>query len=281
MNSKETYASALKTATDRLAENLIDDARFDARCLLAKACGKSFNDLMFCLSDSIEDNVKELFDSFIQRRVNREPLQYILGEWDFFGLTFSVGEGVLIPRPETEFLAETAIRETPLNGVVFDVCSGSGCIGITVAKERRDVSVYLFEKYDSPFVYSAKNISRHGLTNVTLVRCDMTKGVPVGVKKPDVILSNPPYIESSVVPTLQAEVQREPVEALDGGDDGYIFYRHLSKDWFSRLKDGGIISMECGENMPKTVAEFFKTKGAAADIHTDMYGVERFVTVKK
>ena len=94
-------------------------------------------------------------------------------------------------------------------------------------------------------------------------------------------MSNPPYIKSDVIPSLQTEVLKEPIEALDGGNDGYDFYKVLSNDWFSSLKSGGIISMECGENMAQTVAKIFEEKGGKAETFEDMFSVERFVTVKK
>ena len=282
MNSNKTFSAALKEATERLSKAGVEDAKFDARCLLEKASGKRYSELMFSLTDAIDEKTEKLFRLFVDRRESKEPLQYILGEWDFFGYTFRVFEGVLIPRPETEFLVDAAVKETPHGGVVFDVCSGSGCIGISVAKKRPDVTVYLFEKYDAPFECLSENIQKFRCGNVTAVRCDMTKGVPGGVPRPDVILSNPPYIESDVIPSLQEEVRKEPCEALDGGTDGYDFYRYLSNDWFSSIKTGGIICMECGENMPETVAEIFKQKGAAAaEVYDDIYGIKRFVTVKK
>ncbi len=278
--SNPTFSSLLKTATDRLKTAGVEDAKFDARCLMSKASGKSLGELLFSLTDEVDGETEKTFNSFVDRREKREPLQYILGEWDFFSMTFGVGEGVLIPREETEFLAKTAIRETPKGGVVFDVCSGSGCIGISVAKNRPDTTVYLFEKYDSPFLCLTENIKRHELENVKAVRCDMTHGVPEGLPKPDFILSNPPYIESKQIETLQEEVRKEPVEALDGGADGYDFYRCLSGCWFSFLKDGGIISMECGENMPQTVAKMF-SDATSVEISDDVFGIERFVTAKK
>ena len=275
-----TFSALLKTATERLERAGVEDARFDSRCMMSKAAGKSFGELMFSLTDSVETETERVFMSFVERREKREPLQYILGEWDFYSMTFAVREGVLVPREETEFLAETAVRETPKDGVVFDVCSGSGCIGISVAKNRPDTTVYLFEKYDSPFLCLCENIKRHSLSNVKAVKCDMTQGVPEGLPHPDVILSNPPYIESRQIETLQEEVRNEPREALDGGDDGYDFYRYLSKSWYGFLKDGGIISVECGENMPQTVAKMFPSSHSA-ELSDDIFGIQRFVTVKK
>jgi len=282
MDSNKTFFAVLKEATERLLKAGIEDAKFDARCLLEKASGKRYSELMLSLTDVIDYKTEKLFRLFVDRRADKEPLQYILGEWDFCDYTFCVFEGVLIPRPETQFLVDTAVKETPQGGVVFDVCSGSGCIGISVAKKRSDVTVYLFEKYDRPFKCLTKNIRQLECDNVTAVRCDMTKGVPEGLPLPDVILSNPPYIETDVISSLQEEVRKEPCEALDGGEDGYDFYRYLSEDWFSTLPEGGIICMECGENMPRNVAEFFKEKGAITlEIFDDMYGIERFVTAKK
>ena len=275
MQSK-TIRQLLQEGETLLSEAEIQDAHFDAFCLLQHAAGTDGTHLRLHYADEAEADVAERFLRLIRRRAQYEPLQYILGEWDFFGRSFSVGSGVLIPRPETEYLVRLAVDRLPKDGVLFDLCAGSGCIGISVASERPDARVFLIDKYDAPIRLCNENIRRLQVKNVTVLRADIASGLPAGLPIPDGIVSNPPYIESAILPQLQPEVQNEPVEALDGGEDGLRFYRYLRALWFPVLRDGGFLSMECGEGQPQTVAAMFPQ---CACIAPDYLGVQRFVTV--
>mgnify|MGYP002601609048 FL=1 len=227
-----------------------------------------------------EADVETYFD-LLNRRINGEPLQYILGEWEFMGLPFKVGRGVLIPRPETEILVEFAIdflkkKNAP---VVFDLCSGSGCIAISVAKFCSDATVYAVEKSDIAFEYLEKNISLNGVNNVKAVKGDIFDKELLSGISPDLILSNPPYIRSNEIEGLQEEVKREPAMALDGGEDGYIFYRSLAKDWIHRIKKSGALACECGEDQTQYICDLFSESSAEVKEYKDYSGLPRGVTV--
>ncbi len=269
-----TYRDLLRQGEAALSDAGVEDAAFDARSLLEDCAGLDRTRLILSYGEAPSASVRRTYLDRIGRRASGEPLQYILGAWTFCGYVFRVREGVLIPRPETEFLADKAARMLPENATLFDVCAGTGCIGLSVALRRPDVQVYLFEKYECPFACLQENILMHSAQNAHAVLCDMLQGVPAPLPCPDGIVSNPPYIPAPDMQTLPREVRREPMEALDGGADGLTFYRALRERWFPLLADGGFMSMECGETQPPKVAALF----AHAQIEPDYLGTDRFVT---
>lgn len=270
----KTLGALLREGESCLGAKDVPDALFDARNLLAKCVGCSLSQLRIHAADTADETVQTAFFDLLSRRAAGEPLQYILGEWDFYDLSFSVREGVLIPRPETEFLAQSAIRMLPRGGVLYDVCAGSGCIGISVAAHRPDVQVYLFEKFPTPLETERENVRLNGVANVQVVPCDMFCGAPAELPAPDGIVSNPPYIRSDEIAGLQREVRREPRHALDGGEDGLLFFRALRDIWFPLLCSDGFLTAECGEGQPRKVASLFPD----TRIDLDFTGTERFVT---
>jgi release factor glutamine methyltransferase len=192
-----------------------------------------------------------------KRRVAGEPLQYILGEWEFFGLTFCLGEGVLIPRADTEILVEEAIKiigDKPLK--VLDLCSGSGEVAVAVAKNTK-AYVTAIEKSEKAFEFLTKNIAKNNVS-VKAVKGDIFDEFE---GEYDLILSNPPYIETGVIPTLSKEVSHEPVMALDGGADGLVFYKRILSYWSTKLKSGGKIAVEIGFDQGEKVANLFSENG--------------------
>jgi release factor glutamine methyltransferase len=265
-----------------LSDRGVADAAFDARQLLLHRF--SLDQTAFLLHGDRPVSAAEAagYRALLERRASGEPLQYILGQWDFCGGPFFVGPGVLIPRPETEQLAEAcaeAVKSRCLK-VVFDLCAGTGCIGLTVAKACPQATVYLFELYDGAYSYLEKNAAAFGLPNVRLVRADVLQGAPEGLSAPELIVSNPPYIRTEEITGLQREVGFEPATALDGGGDGYVFYRAIAEQWLPMLSKGGFTAVECGEGQPETVKSLF---GAHLDcaVVADLYGVPRFVTGTK
>lgn len=228
---------------------------------------------------SVTDKQISLVNDVILRRKNGEPLQYIVGEWSFYGFTFSVGNGVLIPRPETEILVESVLNEIKNvdNPIVFDICSGSGCIGITIAKLRPDAKVYLFEKENKVFSYLTKNCEKFNLKNVIAVQCDVFDYDLSLLPHADAVVSNPPYIKSDEIPFLQTEVQNEPVSALDGGKDGLDFYRCILSKWASKAKSGGIIAFECGDGQSKDILSLFDRPVKEKKVIFDFNNIDRIV----
>lgn len=230
-------------------------------------------------SVSATDEQISLVKYVIMRRKNGEPLQYIVGEWDFYGLTFSVGNGVLIPRPETEILVENVLNEIKNvdNPIIFDICSGSGCIGITIAKLRPDATVYLFEKEYKAFSYLTKNCEKFNLKNVVAVQCDIFDYDFSSLPFADAVVSNPPYIKSDEISSLQAEVQNEPRSALDGGKDGLDFYRCILTKWAVMVKSGGIIAFECGDGQSDEIISLFDGAYAEKKVIFDFNNIDRIV----
>ena len=188
------------------------------------------------------------------------------------GNEFYVGPGVLIPRPETEGLVEFAIDylrniEKP---VVIDLCSGSGCIAISIAKLIPEAKVYAVEKFEDAFGYLEKN--KGDLFDKGLLR----------EIKADLILSNPPYIRKDDISTLSVEVQNEPVTALDGGCDGYDYYRFLSDYWLEDfLLNNSALMIECGEDQGDYIAELFSHHSLKQEVKLDFNGLQRFVIAYK
>lgn len=276
----------IRAGAERLKNADIDDADFDARQLAQHVLNPLYPNgfdakSLILFQDMAVDNeyVDKYFDA-VNERANNKPLQYILGDWDFMGLTFNVGEGVLIPRPETETLAEIALdflkgKENP---IVFDLCSGSGCIAVCVAKFCPSADVYAVEKSDIAFGYLNENISLNKADNVHAVKGDIfDKNVLSGIV-PDLIVSNPPYIRSDDIGFLQTEVQREPAMALDGGEDGYDFYRVIASDWIKRIKKGGMIAVECAEDQTEFIEKLFSETASEVKSYNDLFGLPRGVT---
>lgn len=274
MKIKELLVKAAK----RLSDSGVENARNEARWIFESAfeCGREFALLN---SESEADSAKEeRFLAMIEKRAEGCPVQYVIGEWDFYGETFRVGEGVLIPRPETEMLVDFALEylADKNNPVVFDLCAGSGCIGLSVAKNRPDAKVFLLEKSEAAFRYLSENKKLLGCENAELISGDLFDGFEsFDLPAPDLILSNPPYIESAEIPLLQKEVLKEPSMALDGGEDGYDFYRALALKWLPFCK--GAIAVECGENQTETIEKLFTAKCARVYSENDFNGIGRMV----
>lgn len=211
----------------------------------------------------------------INRRIEGEPLQYILGEWEFYSLPFLVGEGVLIPRPDTETLCDIAIdfiKDKSLKCI--DLCSGSGAVAIAVEKNCKNAKVFALEKSDKAFSYLEKNVALNN-SSVTAIKGDLFEAPK---EKFDVILSNPPYIPTADLRSLQREVQFEPEMALDGGEDGLLFYKGIIENWLPALNRGGLLAVECGIGQAEDIANLFrKVKLSDVTIKNDLCGVQRVI----
>lgn len=278
-----TAEQVLRTAAEKLRAAQIENASFDASCLVENITGLSRTKIMLC-DDDIADEQAELVERAVLRRISGEPLQYILGEWDFFGRTFEVGEGVLVPRPETELLVELAIEKlrNVRYPVVFDLCAGSGCVGLTIAAERPDAHVWLFEKYDEAFHYLKRNIKKLGLTNVQAVQYDITLGCNDKISEtPDLIVSNPPYLRTDELGGLSTEVMHEPATALDGGTDGIGFYRIIASRWLPNVNKHGGIIFECDPSQTLKIADMLMPYAMRVKIVTDIFGLQRAVYADK
>lgn len=276
-----TVAQAIESSTRKLQGAGLEDAAFEARELVAALCPFPRGQLNLHRSEPFERIGK--LEEMLGRRLNREPLQYILGEWEFMSLTFHVGEGVLIPRPETELLAEFAIRQCgnrPFR--IADLCSGSGCIGISVAKACPNAHVWLVEKSERAFGYLNENIRLNQAENVTPVLGDIFDPDLRLPEAPfDVLLSNPPYIRTGELPVLQREVQYEPSAALDGGADGMEFYRGIAAHYSERVRRGGWLGLEFGDGQEQMVQALFEPHFSHCEIACDLSGIPRMLFGRK
>lgn len=261
-----------------LSDNNIEDCEFDALQLILTFFDGEYS--LFCLkaSEYADSEAEEFYFSMLRRRAEKVPLQYILGSWDFYKDTFVVGEGVLIPRPETEELVDYVIRLIKKNEfrVVYDLCTGSGCIGLSIAKECPETTCYLIDYYDDALKYTKKNLEGLKLSNVKILKHNVLSTEFFEADNADIIVSNPPYIESDVISTLQTEVLKEPVTALDGGEDGLVFYRAIKSIWSEKLNRGGMVAFECGEEQSSLICDIFAPEYECYE-KTDMYGISRFI----
>ena len=235
---------AVRLISDML-ESVTDDAYFEARQIVSEISGGKmpFEEISEAQLAECEDKAK--------RRKTGEPLQYILGNWEFYGRKYFVGEGVLIPRPETELLCDIAIAHLKnTSGTAVDLCSGSGCIAVTVALEA-NVKAVGIEISDKAYGYFLKNIEQNKAErSVTAINGDIFDKDILGRFEDDslyAVLSNPPYISSADMKALQKEVRYEPELALFGGEDGLDFYRRLVPMWAGKLRSGGLFAVEIGE----------------------------------
>lgn len=277
-------SEVLKSGENKLKANNIQDYDFDALCLLEETFNFTRNDYYLNRHKEADEKLSEQYFSLIERRISGEPLQYIIGKWPFMYGEFYVGEGVLIPRSDTEVLVYSAIDYIEKNDVkfVFDLCAGSGCVGISVAKKFPDIQVFCVELSDVAFDYLERNIKLNDVKNVTAIKGDITKCfVDFDLEMIDVLVSNPPYIETDEIATLSVEVQNEPFMALNGGKDGFYFYDNIAENWLSFMKKGSFASFECGETQARILAEKLAHLSAETVIHKDLNNIERVVSLIK
>lgn len=229
-----------------------------------------------------EEEIKRYFE-LIEERRNGKPVQYIVSNQEFMGLDFFVKEGVLIPRGDTEILAEYVIDKLKLklNPFIIDVGCGSGAIGIAIAKYVESSKVYALDISEIPLEVTKINGERLEVSDkLTVLKSDMLKSLPEELKgKVDVIVSNPPYIRNDVIPTLMKEVKDfEPYNALSGGEDGLYFYREITLQSVDFLKDGGLLAYEIGYDQREDVEGILRDNGFK-DVVTlkDLAGLDRVV----
>lgn len=271
-------AYSYKSLTAALAAVGIDPPAHEAALLLERFAGASRATLM---TDRDRLYAAPELENAVTRRLSREPLQYILGEWEFFGCDFTVSPHCLVPRPDTELLVETAIRVLPPNARVVDLCTGSGCVAVATLVHRPDVTADALELYPETLKLACENAQRNGVTpRFTPIEADLLKdgASRLSPRAPyDAILSNPPYIPTADIEALSPEVKREPFAALDGGADGLTFYRAILRDYVSLVKPGGHILMEMAYDqagdLKRLAAEYLPT--AAVEILRDLGGNDR------
>lgn len=268
----------LKNTVDRFNNAGIDTALLDAKLLLSYFLNK---DNLYLIVNAEEDaEVNNDFWTLVQRRENHEPMQYILGKAEFYGIEFKVNPNVLIPRPDTEILVEKVISFIGENSYSFvDIGTGSGCIPICVLKNCPAAKGYAVDISPYAIEVAKDNAKLNGVDEkITFINIDILDSFPdIEV---DCIVSNPPYIEEDVIPGLMEDVKDyEPYIALSGGKDGLVFYRRIAENAHTILKKGGLIAFEVGYNQARLVEEILVENGfSQIEIIKDLSGIERVVS---
>ena len=238
-----TIREALRLAEARLEQAGVPDADVDAAYLLASVLKEDTLAMRINGHRELAAPQRAAFDAFCDRRAAREPLQYILGETEFMGLTFHVEPGVLIPRADTEILVEKALAWMKPGARVLDIGTGSGAIAVSLAKLGRQAQVTAVDVSDRALEIARRNAERNGAA-VEFVKSDCFSALKG--RKYDMIVSNPPYISEDEMRGLMPEVTREPELALFGGADGLDFYRRISREAPEYLNEGGCLLFEIG-----------------------------------
>lgn len=261
-----TYNNLFLDTRNRLKKAGIEAAQLEARELLCYASDKTreqlYRDMSLYVSAELEQRLEEL----IQRRLGGEPAAYLVGEWEFYGLPLDITTDVLIPRSDTEVLAERAIQRAKASGEgcrVLDLCAGSGCVGLAIASQVPECRVVLGELSESALRVCKQNIRRNGLNaRVTCLSVNAMEPPDATLWDFDVIACNPPYIPTGDIAGLDRSVREyEPHMALDGGDDGLDYYRFIAAHWKNALRLGGAMIFEVGIGQALQVEEILAQNG--------------------
>ena len=237
-----------QTLIERLRLAKIDSPEWDARLLIEHFC--QTDTMPYLIDPHLEFVAPAELEAAIVKRESRYPLQYILGEWQFYRQTYEVSPDCLIPRSDTEILVEEAIRTLPASACFADFCTGSGCIAISVLAERPDLEAIAVDKFENTLSLAMRNAEKNGVRRrvapicADLLTCDFSSLAPL--RSLDAILCNPPYIPTAELSALEPELDAEPRAALDGGEDGLIFYRTLLANAAPLLTKDGFFLFEIG-----------------------------------
>jgi release factor glutamine methyltransferase len=285
--SSITIAETLKRASEYLREASVPNDLLDAQTLLAEALGRDRTYLIINFNKLIENDELIRYQALIERRAAGEPLQYITGHQEFFGLEFEVTPDVLIPRPETELIVEETIRiaqqpefKRPL---IVDAGTGSGCIAVTLAREIDGLRAIATDISPAALRVAKRNAARHDLiSRIDFIASNLFDAL-AKIPFADIIISNPPYVSRQEVPALQREVRDwEPQIALTDFDDGLTFYRRLLNEAPARLKSGGYLICEMGYTQSDAIAAMIDPAvWSAPRILKDLQGIPRTIVTTK
>ena len=239
----------------------IEDYIFESRCIIENIMHLSHSEIVLNYDTEVLNEQYETAVSAAQKRITGYPLQYILGTWEFYGLPFFVGEGVLIPRQDTETLVDYVLnycktRKSTSKLNCIDLCSGSGCIAVALSLNLQSSLFYAVEYSDSAFSFLQKNITFNNASDIQAVKANvLDPDVANLFTNVDIIVSNPPYLTDKDMTVLQKEVSFEPRLALEGGTDGLLFYRSIVANWKHSLKYNGLIAFEIGIGQEQDVSD--------------------------
>ncbi len=270
------YTEAFLMGMQKLKEAEIGEAQLDARLLLEEVCGTDHNTLLCHGDREVSEAEEEQYRKALAQRAVHVPLQHLLGYQDFMGLRFQVNEHVLIPRQDTEILVEEAMRYLHDGMRILDLCTGSGCILLSLLHYSNDCEGTGVDISKEALQVAALNAELLGI-KADFLKSDLYEKV---TGKFDLLVSNPPYIERKVIPTLMEEVREyDPYIALDGGEDGLDFYRRIIGGAQDYLKRGGQILMEIGSRQAQAVSELLREAGfKEIDVCRDFAGLDRVVS---
>lgn len=284
-----TIIETINRAATRLSAHKVDNSRWDAELLLCHVLGRDRAWLLAHIQDAIDDQSLRLYERTIDRRAVREPLQYITGKQEFFGLPFKVNADVLIPRPETEFVVEAALKAVSMtiSPVIIDVCTGSGCIAISLAKELLNAQVFATDRSEQALGIARENARM----NLVADRIRFLFGdlfMPIKELdlhgKVDVVVANPPYIPMGDLAALQPEVRDfEPEMALIAGPQGTEIGTAIIEQAPAFLKQGGTLIMEMGMGQTAALSSIVNNTGnyRPLEIVKDLAGIERVIVARK
>lgn len=262
-----------------------DEPEWETKLLLAHVLKVEPKELFLKDSLALTGKQQKELETKVKRRLKREPLAYILGEWEFFGIKLKVNKNVLIPRPETEGLVREVLSHYSLNpnSYILDVGTGSGAIAITLAKNIDNVHVIATDVSEKALILAKCNVRLNQVANkITFVKSNLLKNIPYSLYPvPYILISNLPYIPSSRIKTLSPEVQHEPRNALDGGKDGFDLYRKLL-DQIARLKvKPELIVLEIDHTQGTLAQKEIKNRfpNSRVKIGKDMSGLDRYITL--
>lgn len=248
----------LRYGKERLEKQKVEDASIISRILMQYVLKIDRNKLIINKNDNVDINKENEYKEYIEKIIKGKPVQYITNNQEFMKLNFYVDENVLIPQPDTEILVEKVIKSIDImeNIEILDMCTGSGCIGISLAKNIKNTKVTLVDISKEAIEIAKKNAIQNEVENkITFIQSDMFENVK---EKFDIIVSNPPYIKTNIIQTLDKQVQNEPHIALDGGEDGLDFYKILINEAHKYLKKDGKIFLEIGYDQKQEVENLVK-----------------------
>lgn len=277
MTERWTVLKILQWTADYFAGKEIDSARLEAELLLAATLGLDRVGLYVNFERPLDSAELAAFRAQVQRRAKREPVQYILGETEFWSLPFNVSPAVLVPRADTEVLVEEALARIEGPARLLDVGTGSGAIAIALAHEKAEVQVTALDCSEAALAVARANADRNGVSERVAFLAGDLAALPAGPF--DLVVSNPPYIPSADLQQLMPEVRdHEPHLALDGGADGLAAYRQLAAQSGKILVPGGWLLVEVGIDQAAEVAALFKAAGLIEVAHREDYsGIPRVV----
>jgi len=280
-----TLQRILQWTTDHLKKHGVESARLESEILLAHARKCHRIELYTHFSEIVSDEVRSKMRDLVKRRVKHEPVAYLVGRKEFFSLNFEVGPGVFVPRPETETLVMeglAALQEVK-NPRILELCSGSGCISISLAKQRADARVTAVDLHDAPFQATTHNAEKLKVAD----RMQVLQGSlfePVSKEPFDLLVSNPPYVRKNEIPGLAPDiVHHEPHAALDGGEDGLDFVREILTKGPDYVRSGGVCLLEMDPAQVKAAIAFAEQTGQWTDLRgiNDLAGKPRFLFARR